>query len=73
VIDDLDAAADFLREEYDVPDELMYIDRERNRMEIAAWILEEVGPELPFRCYITEEYPTKDRMEVERTPVVRRS
>ena len=71
--DDLDAAADFLREEYDVPDELMYIDRERNRMEIAAWILEEVGPELPFRCYITEEYPTKDRMEVERTPVVRRS
>ena len=71
--DDLDAAADFLREEYDVPDELMFIDRERNRMEIAAWILEEVGPELPFRCYITEEYPTKDRMEVERTPVVRRS
>jgi len=71
--DDLDAAAGFLREEYDVPDELMLIDRERNRMEIAAWILEEVGPELPFRCYITEEYPTKDRMEVERTPVVRRS
>ncbi len=71
--EDLDGAADFLRGEYDVPDELMYIDRERNRMEIAAWILEEVGPELPFRCYITEEYPTKDRMEVERTPVVRRS
>jgi len=67
--DDLDAAADFLREEYDVPDELMFIDEDRNRMEIAAWILEEVGPELPFRCYITEEYPTKDRMEVERTPI----
>ena len=68
--EDLDEAASFMREEYDVPDELMFIDRERNRMEIAAWILEEVGPELPFRCYITEEYPTRDRMEVERTPIV---
>ena len=70
--DDLEAAATFMREEYDVPDELMCIDSDRNRMEIAAWILEEVGPELPFRCYITEEYPTRDRMEVERTPIVRK-
>jgi len=69
--DDLEAAAEFLREEYDVPDELMLVDADRNRMEIAAWILEEVGPELPFRCYIVEEYPTKDRMEVERTPIVK--
>ena len=71
--DDLDAAAEFMRGEYDVPDELMCIDGERNRMEIAAWILEEVGPELPFRCCIVEEYPTRDRMEVERTPIVRQN
>lgn len=70
---DLDEAARFLREEYDVPDELFYIDRERNRMEIAAWILEEVGGELPFDCCITEEYPTKDRLEVERTPIPKNS
>ena len=69
--EDLDAAAEFLREEYDVPDELMFIDRDRNRMEIAAWILEEVGEELPFTCYIVEEYPTRDRLEVERTPIAR--
>lgn len=69
---DLDSAAGFLRTEYDVPDELMFIDRDRNRMEIAAWILEEVGEELPFKCYIVEEYPTRDRLEVERTPIERR-
>lgn len=41
-------------------------------MEIAAWILEEVGEELPFDCCITEEYPTRDRLEVERTPIRRK-
>jgi uncharacterized protein len=69
--DDLDEAGRFMSENYDVPDELMYIDRDRNRLEIASWILEEVGSELPFRCYIIEEYPTEDRMEVERTPLNR--
>ncbi|AGI48487.1 Radical SAM domain protein, pyruvate formate-lyase activating enzyme -like protein [Thermoplasmatales archaeon BRNA1] len=67
--DDLEKAASYMREQYEVPDELMFIDRDRNRMEIAAWILEEIGRELPFRCYIVEEYPTRDRLEVERTPV----
>ncbi len=67
--DDLGKAADYLRENYDVPDELILIDRERNRIETAAWILDEIGGELPFKCYIVEEYPTKDRLEVERTPL----
>ena len=66
---DLDEAYRFLAETYDVPDELMFIDRDRNRLEIAPWILEEVGTELPYRCYIVEEYPTEDRLEVERTPI----
>lgn len=67
--DDLEKAADYLRENYDVPDELILIDGGRKRMETAAWILEEIGEELPFKCYIVEEYPTKDRLEVERTPL----
>ena len=66
---DLEAAAGTLRDEYDVPDELMFIDPERNRMEIAPWIVEELAKELPFKCYISEEYPTEDRLEVERTPL----
>ena len=60
-----------MAETYNVPDELMFIDGDRNRLEIAPWILEEIGAELPYRCYIVEEYPTEDRMEVERTPIGR--
>ena len=67
--DDLGAAAELLRTEYDVPDELMFIDTARKRMEIAPWIVEELAEELPFKCYIVEEYPTADRLEVERTPL----
>lgn len=67
--DDLEGAAEFFKREYEVPDELMYIDTRKNRLEIASWILEELAGELPFKCYITEEYPTADRMEVERMPL----
>ena len=67
--DDLNEAAEILRTEYDVPDVLMFIDSERNRIEIAPWIVEEIAEELPFKCYIAEEYPTDDRLEVERTPL----
>ena len=67
--DDLSAAAELLRAEYEVPDELMFIDNVRKRIEIAPWIIEEIASELPFKCYIVEEYPTADRLEVERTPL----
>ena len=67
----LEEAYRFLMENYDVPDELMYIDSDRNRLEIVPWILEEIGTELQYRCYIVEEYPTEDHLEVERTPVNR--
>lgn len=67
--DNLSEAYSYMKENYDVPDELMCADVGRRRLEIAPWILEEVGSELPFKCYIVEEYPTEDRLEVERTPI----
>ena len=67
--DDLHAAAELLRKGYDVPDELIFIDLTRKRIEIAPWIIEEISGEIPFKCYIVEEYPTADRLEVERTPL----
>ena len=67
--EDLEKAAELLRNEYDVPDELMFIDPMRKRMEIASWFVEEIATELPFKCYIVEEYPTVDRLEVERIPL----
>jgi len=67
--EDLEDAAAFLREEYDVPDELMFIDRDNNRLEVASWVLEEIAEELPFKCCISEQYPTADKLEVERIPL----
>ena len=67
--EDLEDAAAFLKEEYDVPDELMFIDSENDRLEVASWVLEEIADELPFKCCISEQYPTADRLEVERIPL----
>lgn len=67
--DDLKAAMKMMKEEYDVPDELMSLDEENGRLEIAPWVVEELASELPFKCYVSEEYPTADRLEVERTPL----
>ena len=66
---DIEDAMNLLRDGYDVPDELMFADTERNRLEVASWVLEEIASELPFKCYIAEEYPTADRLEVERIPL----
>ena len=66
--DDLNEAAAALSE-IKVPKELMLIDEERKRIEVAPWKLRKISKKLPYRSYIIEEYPTFDRMEVERTPL----
>lgn len=66
---DLEEAMTLLRDEYEVPDVLMSIDEERGRLEVAPWVLEEIAEELPYKCYEIEEYPTADRLEVERAPL----
>ncbi len=55
-----------------IPSHLLHLDYEKERIEIAAWLLEKIAPRLTkqgYRCFIVEEYPTADRLEVERTPV----
>lgn len=64
--DKLREISDCLISEFEVPKELIYIDRSKKRIEIAPWILEEISSFLPYNCYIIEEYPTADRLEVER-------
>ena len=51
---------------YNIPNILINIDTEKNRIEIAPWILEKISKKLPYKCFIVEEYPTADRLEVER-------
>lgn len=40
-----------------------------NKVEVAPWILEEVADSLDDKAYISEQYPTADGLEVERTPL----
>ncbi|MBO4798294.1 MAG: radical SAM protein [Candidatus Methanomethylophilaceae archaeon] len=40
-----------------------------NKLEVAPWILEEIAPDLKYKCVISEQYPTADGLEVERTPL----
>ncbi len=49
-----------------VPRDLVWLDRQRNRIEVAAWILETIARDLDADSYIVEEYPTVDHLEVER-------
>jgi hypothetical protein len=55
-----------------LPSHLFRLDYEKERIEIAAWVLQKIAPALTkqgFQCFIVEEYPTADRLEVERTPL----
>jgi pyruvate formate-lyase activating enzyme-like uncharacterized protein len=61
-----------LQKTYQVPSHLIFVDAEKKRVELAPWLLEKIASQLPksqFRCYMVEEYPTADRLEVERTPL----
>jgi pyruvate formate-lyase activating enzyme-like uncharacterized protein len=55
--------------ELEVPSELYRKDEERKRVEVAPWVLEEIFSELPYESFLVEEYPTADRLEVEREPL----
>lgn len=55
-----------LIKDYNIPENLIDIDNEKKRIEIASWVLKEISKQLSYKCFIVEEYPTADRLEVER-------
>jgi len=67
-----DEAARLLMETYEVPEDLLHWDESRGRLEVAPWVLRELEGQLPFESFIIEEYPTADRLEVERELVRRK-
>ena len=67
--DDPGAVARDLQTRFDVPADLMVVDAERGLLELAPWVIEELEEEIEGDCFLVEEYPTWDRLEVERTPV----
>jgi hypothetical protein len=58
-----------LAREFEIPKKWIRVDHEKNRIEIAAWILEEIYQKIKWPAFIVEEYPTADRLEVERRPL----
>jgi pyruvate formate-lyase activating enzyme-like uncharacterized protein len=67
--DDLEGVFNQLKRKFHIPEELIFIDKEKSRLEIAPWILEEIHENIDYPCFIIEEYPTADRLEVERRPL----
>src|SRR5256712_4374673 len=65
----LEPLMDDLERMYQVPNDLMGLDRPGQRLEIAPWILEEIAPQIDRPSFLVEEYPTADGLEVERTPL----
>lgn len=55
-----------LMRNYKIPENLIHVDNEKKRIEIAPWVLEKISKQLSYNCFIIEEYPTADRLEVER-------
>jgi len=58
-----------IMENFGISKGIMEWNEEKERIETSPFILEEIAEELPYPCYIVEEYPTADRLEVERIPL----
>jgi len=76
VVDNLKLSSEklinLIKEEFAIPEKYFYYDKDKNRVEIGLWILEKISADLRkigYKCYMIEEYPTADRLEVERIPM----
>lgn len=57
---------------YEIPKQILSINREKNRVETSIDVVFDLAAQLlqeNIRCHIIEEYPTADRLEVERIPL----
>lgn len=63
------ALANRLLDQFEVPPDLVSIDPLKSRVEVAAWVLEEICGELDEKAFLVERYPTAEGLEVERTPL----
>lgn len=67
---DVEALFERLVAQEGVPLQLLQINRPRNRIELAPWILEKVHPRMPpGSSFVVEVHPTSTRLETERTPL----
>ena len=58
--------------DFNLKNDQFYINKEKNRIELNILFLEEIAPILEkkdIKCFLIEEYPTADRLEVEKIPL----
>ncbi len=58
-----------LKQKYGIPSDLIEDDIRNSRINIAAWILQDIADELKkmdLQCHMVEEYPTADQLMVEK-------
>jgi len=61
-----------LTQDFKIENKYIFINSKKRRIEIAAWILEDISKKLKkqgLECFLVEEYPTADALEVERIPL----
>lgn len=63
------ATGAWLLHEFQIPGKYIWAGGSEARLEVAPWILEEICGQIDLPCYVVEEYPTADRLEVERRPL----
>ncbi len=68
---DLHLYARELMNAYEIPEELIHVNVVRKRVEVAPWVLPEIASEIGDSAFIVEEYPTADRLEVEREKLLK--
>jgi len=62
-------ALEKIRSKFSISPDMMGWDDEKERIETSPFILQDISDKLPYKCYIVEEYPTADRLEVEIEPL----
>jgi len=67
--DDPAATAGSIHDRFGIPKLLMEANEAAHRVEIAPWLLADIATDMEERMFVIEEYPTADRLEVEREPV----
>ena len=70
--DSLEKVFKMLIRDFKIKEEFIFINLKKKRIEIAPWIIEKISKELKkrgFECYLIEEYPTADALEVEKIPL----
>lgn len=63
---------DLLKTSFNLKQEDVFLNKEKNQVEVSIWILEEIAQDLKkcnINSFMVEEYPTADGLEVERIPL----